>query len=367
MPYSQLVKKRKRRRASIRKSIRAIWRDTSALWSEFRIPILLFALVAVGGGWVYGELYYIARGEHIALIDRPYLMLQLMILETPEDAPPEWYLVAFWYLLPVIFIFIVGLGAADFLVLFFNRGERQDKWMEALASTYRNHFIVFGAGHVGLRVVRILISMDLEVVVIDNDPDPGLADTLKEWHVPLLVGEGRSAITLERAGLRHANSFVVCTGNDHVNLEAVMKVRDLNPDIRIVVRVWDDTFARQMQTFMNVQTVLSSSDLAAPAFAGAAMGIEITQTLKVGGMDYSTIRLTIIEGSFMEGHTIGELQTENDMDIVLYCRGEHTEVQPPRDINVKVGDILVIFAEHERVINVAARNHMGAKGKRLRR
>jgi voltage-gated potassium channel len=366
VPYSQLVNKRKRR-TSIRKSIRIMWRDTSALWSEFRIPILLFMLVALGGGWVYGELYYIARGEYIALIDRPYLMLQLMILETPEEAPPEWYLVVFWYLLPVIFVFIVGLGAADFLYLFFNRGERQDKWMEAIASTYRNHFIVFGAGHVGVRVVRVLIAMDLEVVVIDNDPDPGLIETLNGWRVPVIIGEGRSNATLEKAGLRHANSFVVCTGNDHVNLEAVMKVRDFNPDIRIVVRVWDDTFAKQMKNFMNVQTVLSSSDLAAPAFAGAAMGIEITQTIKVGGVDYSTIRLTVAEGSFMAGRTVGELQSVNDMDIVLYCNGGSPDVQPSRNIVINVGDILVIFAQHDRVIDVAARNHMGVNGKKRRR
>ncbi|MEQ8672407.1 MAG: NAD-binding protein [Aggregatilineales bacterium] len=359
MPYAQLISRRKRR-GSLFKSVRAVWRDTSALWSEFRTPIWLFIIVSVVGGYLYGELYYLARGEVIPLIDRPYLMLQLMILETPEPAPAEWYLVVFWYMLPVIFIFIVGLGAADFMVLFFNREGRQDKWMEALASTYRNHTIVFGAGHVGMRVIRILVSMGVDVIVVDNSPDPGLEDALDEWRIPLIVADGRQSSSLEKAGLLKARSFVACTGDDHTNLEAIMRVRELNPDVRIVARMWDEAFARQVKLFMHVQTVFSSSDLAAPAFAGAALGIEISQSLNVNGVDYSTVRLTVEAKSFMEKRSIGELQEKYDMDIVLLGRNDHSEVQPPREHIVQAGDVLVIFAQHDRILDLASRNHQGS-------
>jgi hypothetical protein len=146
------------------------------------MPILAFVLVTVVGGFIYGELYYQARGVTIPLIARPYIMLQLMILETPEDAPSEWQLVLFWYLLPPIFVFIVGNGVVDFVRLFFNRDARRDAWEEAVASTYRNHVIVFGAGHVGLRVVRALVDMGFDVVVIDNSPDPGVEETLDAYE-----------------------------------------------------------------------------------------------------------------------------------------------------------------------------------------
>lgn len=336
--------------------LRASWRDTRALLHQFRTSILAFMLVTVVGGYIYGELYFLARGEVIPLIDRPYIMLQLMILETPENAPPEWYLIAFWYTLPVIFVVIIGRGAADFVRLFFNRDERRDAWREAVASTYRNHVIVFGAGHVGLRVIRALANMGVEVVVIDNDPDQGVEEVLAAIRAPLMVGDGRVPLTLEKAGLRYADAFVCCTGNDHTNLEAIMRARDMNPTIRIVARVWDDQFARQIERFMNVQTVLSSSDLAAPSFAGAALGIDITQTLKVHGVDYSMIRLDVISGSFMDGQTVRALQHENDMDIVLYSRGEITEVQPAGDLVIRAGDTVVIFARYDRILNVVKRN-----------
>jgi voltage-gated potassium channel len=359
MPAPQFVvpiRPRRRRAATLLRKVRAVWRDTRALWRQFYKPILAFLVVTLVGGYIYGEIYYNLRGISIPLIDRPYMMLQLMILETPEDVPPEWQLVLFWYLLPPVLVFIVGNGVADFVRLFFNRDERRDAWREAVASTYRNHVIVFGAGHVGARVIRTLTDMGFDVVVIDNNPDDGIEDMLRELDVPLLVLDGRASATLEKAGLRDAEAFVACTGNDQVNLEAIMRARDMNPDVRIVARVWDDQFAQQITRFMNVQSVLSSSELSAPVFAGLAVGVEMAQTSRVNDVDYSTVRLTVARGSFLDGHAVGRLQKENDMDIVLHSNGGETRVQPPSDVIVHAGDTLVIFAHHERVLDVVGRN-----------
>lgn len=357
MPYTRVVLPSGRRRATrLARAIRATWRDSSALWREFRVPITVFLLVTLVGGWLYGELYYIARGREIALIDRPYIMLQLMILETPEDAPPEWYLILFWYLLPPIAALIIGRGALDFARLFFNRGERRAAWEEAVASTYRNHVIILGVGHVGLRVARTLSDMGFEVVGIDIKTKPEVEAELSKLGIPLIIEDGRSPVTLEKAGLRYAEAFIACTANDHTNLEAIMRARDLNPNIRIVARMWDDQFSTQLKRFMDVQAVLSASDLAAPAFAGSAVGVEITQTVRVNGMDYSLIRLTVAPGAFMDGATVGTLQTDNQMDIVLHGRDGSTEVQPSRDTIVQAGDTLVIFARHDQILNVVNRN-----------
>ncbi|MFW5709139.1 MAG: potassium channel family protein [Chloroflexota bacterium] len=358
MPYSQLISTQSRKRRSFRRYTVAVLRDYWALWHEFKRPIVYFLLATVGVGILYGELHAVAYpDEVVALIDRPYMMLQLMILESPDlTVPWEPHLIVFWYVLPVFFVYIVASGAADFVRLFFSRDERQDAWMEALASTYRNHVIVFGAGHVGMRVIIELSQMGYDVVVIDNEPDDGVDEALDKLRVPLILGDGRTSAILEKAGLPYAVSFVVCTGNDHTNLEAVMKARDMNPEVRIVARMWDDQFASQIKQFMNVQTVLSSSSLAAPAFAGAALGIEITQTLNVGGVEYSMLRITVAERSFMDGVTVGELQKSENMDIVLHGNGTGVDVQPSRDTVVNAGDTLVIFATHSRILTVVARN-----------
>jgi Trk K+ transport system NAD-binding subunit len=341
--------------------LRAAWRDTMALWREFRVPFMLFVLASIAGGYLYGELHVMAGYERIPYSDLPYIMVALMVLETPIDLPREWYLIAFWYVLPPLFLYIVGRGAIDFVRLFFNRSERRNAWEEAVASTYRNHVIVLGVGHVGLRIARTLARMGFEIVAIDLNVTPEKDDELSGLGIPAIVGDGRLPTTLEKAGLLNARALIVCTSNDHVNLEVTMRVRDMNPNIRIVVRMWDDQFAAQLKRFMGVEAVLSASDLAAPVFAGVAVGVEITQTMHINNVDYSMIRLHVEPNSFLEGETVGKLQDDNNMDIVLHGRDGKVEVQPDNNMVVRGGDTLVIFARHDKVIHIVERNRNGAK------
>ena len=357
MPTTHLVLPHgRRRRTRWMRTLRALYRDTQALWREFRVPIGVFLLVTLGGGWLYGELYYLARGDYIQLYDRPYLMLELMILQPPGDIPPEPELVIFWYVLPPLAIYIIGRGAVDFVRLFFNRSERRNAWEEAVASTFRDHVIILGVGHVGLRVARTLVGMGFEVVGIDSNLKQEVDNELSILGVPVIVADGRIPAVLEQAGLKYAQAFIACTSSDHINLEVVMRARDLNPDVRIVARMWDDQFSGQMQRFMGVQAVHSASDLAAPAFAGSAVGIEITQTLHIDGVDYSMICFQVESGSFLDGGLIGQLQHDYDMDIVLHGRNGQVEVQPDNKMAVQGGDMLVLFARHDRVIDIVERN-----------
>ena len=360
MPHTLLVHPRTPSRSW--RFIRAAWRDTSALLREFRRPLLAFLLAVLGGGLLYGFLYNDVAGVEpaIPLTNLPYTMLALMVLETPQDLPTQPYLIIFWYLLPAVGLYVVGRGVADFARLFFDRSERRSAWEEALASTYRNHVIVLGVGHVGMRVVRTLVGMGFEVVGFEMKAKPEVDDELERLGVPLIVADGRSASTLDSAGLRYAQSLVVCTANDQTNLEVIMRARDLNPDVRIVVRMWDNQYAAQLQRFMGVQAVLSASDLAAPAFAGAAVGIEVAQTMRIGDVDYSMIRLQVEAGSFLDGQSVGELEDANNMDIVLHLSDGASEVHPPQDSRVHAGDTLVIFAHHAQIIDLVVRNRRPA-------
>jgi uncharacterized protein with PhoU and TrkA domain len=69
------------------------------------------------------------------------------------------------------------------------------------------------------------------------------------------------------------------------------------------------------------------------------------------------MRVTVNKGSFLDGRTVGELQEENDIDIVLHVeKGHSADVKPAHNATVHVGDILVIFAHHDKVLQIAARN-----------
>ncbi|NDJ77093.1 MAG: hypothetical protein GYB65_12630 [Chloroflexi bacterium] len=354
MPQSRLLipESQWRRMGRVWRTGRAVWRNARVVWREFRWPILVFAVAVFGGGWLYGELLVQAGEERLPYFDLPYTMLALMILETPDEIPREPELVAFWYVMPVVAAYVAGRGVFDFIRLFFNPDARRTSWEEAVASTYRQHVIVLGVGHLGLRVVRALHQMGVDVVAIDRSLDPESGAEVARMKIPLIVNDGRLASTLETAGIRKAQALIVCTSNDHMNLEVTMRARDLNKGLRIVVRMWDARLNEQIRGFMHVDAVLSTTNLAAPSFAGYALGVEITQTLEIDGVPYSMIRMKVAPGSFLDGTTVGAAQRAHDMDIVLLSQNDHVDVHPMANKMINSGDTLAIFARHDKITAV---------------
>src|SRR5690606_11172155 len=218
LPVSFPTSRRRRMRI-----LRAAWRDTSALWSEFRRPIIAFIGATIGGGWLYGDLMVYAGYPRPPCVDLPYMMVALMVFESFTEIPPEPYLIAFGYIMPLVALYVIGQGVTDFLRLFFNRGERRSAWEEALASTYRNHIIVMGMGHIGTRVTHMLTEIGAEIVAVDIDPTNHPIDVFEDLKVPLIVGDGRKLETLEKAGLRYAQALIICTANDFLNMEVCVR------------------------------------------------------------------------------------------------------------------------------------------------
>ena len=103
--------------------------------------------------------------------------------------------------------------------------------------------------------------------------------------------------------------------------------------------------------------------MAAPAFAGAAVGAEITQNLHIAGMEYSMIRLVVRDGSFMDGQAVGAIQNREGVDIVLLHQGDgHSpDVHPSGEVVVRAGDTLVLFAHHDRITEILGRNESGGR------
>ena len=356
----------KKQRRHIR-VLRVGWHDTRALISEFRRSLFVFFLAVFGGGYFYMQLNNsFSANDALNYVDMPYIMLALMVLEASIDVPKEPYLIAFWYVMPLLAVYIVGRGAANFLRLFIDREQRRGAWEAAVASTFRRHIIVIGIGHTGMRIARELTQMGFEVVAIDMDIGEEAHERLHSLDVPLIAGDARDERVLKLAKLEQASAVIVCTSNDYANLEVTMRARDMNEAIRIVARMWDDRLARQIENFFNVE-VLSASDLAAPAFAGAAVGAEITQNLHIAGMEYSMIRLIVREGSFMDGATVAGVQENEGVDIVLLHRenggsgaeARYPDVHPDGQVRLRAGDTIVLFAHHDRITEIIGRNETG--------
>ncbi len=321
-------------------------RDTLVLFSQFRGSLVSFSLVFIGGGWLYYMLAHrIGEARPASLVEGIFLVLSMIFLQANADFPNVWYLQIFFFVMPVLGLSFLSQGAADFGALLFNRRARGEAWQVAVAATYSNHIVIVGLDHLGFRVARALHDLDESFVAIELKPDAELISQVQNWNVPIIQGDANKLEILQNAGVDRAHTIILTTNDDTLNLQIAIHARAVNPQIRTIVRLFDDDFAREVQSSFGITAAYSASALAAPAFAAAAAGLDIAEAVTVNGRVLNMTHFVITPQSNLAGKTVGQLEDEFDASVVLLRRARGANLHPDNDIMLTVEDQITVFAE----------------------
>jgi voltage-gated potassium channel Kch len=137
------------------------------------------------------------------------------------------------------------------------------------------HIVVCGLGQTGYRIFSLLKRQGAEVIGISDRPVPG------ENSSNIVVGELNSTATLTRAAIHTAQTLVLATSDDALNLAILTQARILNPRIRIVNRLFNHALGKRLDTTLPDHVSLSVSALAAPIFSFAALGNQAIGQLRL--------------------------------------------------------------------------------------
>ena len=317
------------------------------LW-EFRWPLAIFTTLVVVGGLILHFLYDHGRLPFAHACHAVFLMI---FLESSLDFPTEWYLQPLFFLLPVI-----GLGAvADSVVrlafLVFTRKQNLPEWNRMLASLCRNHFVVIGVGKVGYQVIKQLLELRESVVAIEMASGSPLLGELFDKGIPVIQGNARQTSVLEQAGVREARAVIVTTSDDLTNLDAAITARELNSDAKIVLRLFDETLATKVAGAFSMPTI-STSQVAAPAFIAAATGRKIYQGFHLAGQYVHFTDMTICPTGRLVGVSVGEIQADKRVNIVMQHGAAGVNVNPDPDIVLQAGDTVLVIAPIDELLNL---------------
>ncbi len=327
---------------------RASLRDTWLLLREFRGPLLIFAFAIFGGGALY-FLVSNSVGEPVQnLAEAIYLVLTMTFLQANADFPHHVFLEIFYFVMPLIGIGTLAQGLTDFGILLFNRRARSKEWEIAVASTLNKHHILVGLGHLGFRVVQELHEMGEQVAVVELDPKADLAAAVQRLGVPVVSGDATREATLTDAGVKNAKSIILCIQDDAINLKIALKARSLNPKIEVVIRIFDDEFATELQNQFGFNA-LSGTAIAAPAFAASAAGADITNPINIEGESLSLARLTINAESPLDGKTVGFVEDNYSVSIVLVRHDHTSNLHPTDSLPIHGGNMLVVLGRPEKL------------------
>ncbi|KUN33960.1 potassium transporter TrkA [Streptomyces longwoodensis] len=174
------------------------------------------------------------------------------------------------------------------------------------------HVVLLGLGKIGTRVLVRLRELGIPVVCVEAGADARGLAVARRLRVPVVLGDVTQEGVLEAAKIHRAHAFLAVTSSDTTNLEAVLYARSVRPDLRVVLRLYDDDFATAVYRTLRVaypgaQTRSRSvSHLAAPAFAGAMLGRQILGAIPVERRVLLFVALEAGAHAQLADRTVGE-------------------------------------------------------------
>ena len=161
--------------------------------------------------------------------------------------------VAQWVLAAIIlsmFLTPFIIQYADKIVFRFTRSE----WLlQSLQLTdiakhgieAHDHVIIGGFGRSGRSLARLLKEQDIAYMGIDSDPENVQKGMLKGYDV--VYGDITRKDSLAAAGAQRARAVVVTYIEPRAALHVLHHMRELNPDVPVIVRTLDDVYLEQLQ------------------------------------------------------------------------------------------------------------------------
>ncbi|MFI6337764.1 NAD-binding protein [Streptomyces sp. NPDC050535] len=174
------------------------------------------------------------------------------------------------------------------------------------------HVVLLGVGKIGTRVLARLRELHIPVVCVEADPEARGLAMARRLRVPVVLGDVTQEGVLEAAKIHRAHALLALTSADTTNLEAALYARTVRPDLRVVLRLYDDDFATAVYRTLRaahpgaLTRSRSVSHLAAPAFAGAMMGRQILGAIPVERRVLLFAAVTVGGHAQLEGRTVGE-------------------------------------------------------------
>ena len=232
------------------------------------------------------------------------------------------------------------------------------------------HVIVCGYGRSGQNLARLLEAEGISFIALDSDPERIRA--VAASGVSVVYGDASRREVLVAAGLSRAQAVVVTYADVHSSMAILRHVRELRPDLPVVVRTIDDTHIDALKAAGAAEVVseVMEGSLMLASHALMLLGVPLTQVLKrireVRESRYAIMRgffrgasdadsdldqeaqprlLTVLvtQGAVAAGKTLGELALQELLvEVVAIRRKGIKGVDPQPDTEIQVGDVLVL-------------------------
>ncbi len=207
----------------------------------------------------------------------------------------------------------------------------------------KNHVILCGLGHIGFRIAELLLRLNEQVSIITDKTKGEWKDQIESKGIQIIIGDASDDRRLIEAGIREAKALIAATDNDLINVSVALDAKRLNPKINVVVRLFDQLLAQRLEQHLDVRKVFSTSLLAAPEFAAAALGDEILSSFQEGDSRFTLGRFHVDSIAASKYATVEELEVKENVVVITRQGKEPTIGQVQKKDHVAAGDDLLVL------------------------
>ncbi|MDO9220107.1 MAG: monovalent cation:proton antiporter-2 (CPA2) family protein [Thiobacillus sp.] len=232
------------------------------------------------------------------------------------------------------------------------------------------HVIVCGYGRSGQNLARLLEAEDISFVALDADPERIRAVAASGASV--VYGDASRREVLVAAGLSRAQAIVVTYSDLPSSMAILRHVRELRPELPVVVRTIDDAHIDALKEAGATEVVseVMEGSLMLASHALMLLGVPLSQVLKrirnVRESRYAMMRgffrgasdtdstldqesqprlhtVLITQGAATVGRRLEELMLDELLVEVVAIRRQGIKgVDPQPDTEIRVGDVLML-------------------------
>ncbi len=232
------------------------------------------------------------------------------------------------------------------------------------------HVIVCGYGRSGQNLARLFEAEDVSFVALDADPERIRAVAASGASV--VYGDASRREVLVAAGLSRAQAIVVTYSDLHSSMAILRHVRELRPELPVVVRTIDDTHIDELKAAGAAEVVseVMEGSLMLASHVLMLLGVPLSKVLKrireVRETRYAMMRgyfrgasdvddeldqqsqprlhtVLITQGAAAAGQSLEDLALDDLLVEVVAIRRQGIKgVDPQPDTEIRVGDVLML-------------------------
>ncbi len=184
----------------------------------------------------------------------------------------------------------------------------------------KGHVIVCGGGRTGLQIANELKAAGVPYLIIDRDAERAEQLRRLDDEVLVLVADSTKDETLVQGRIGVARGLVACLSQDTDNLFVCLSARDLQPNLTIVARAYDEQTTQKLYV-AGADHVVSPNVTGGTRMAAMILRPQVVSFLDVvaqgDGLALRLEEVCIPSESSMVGRTLAEAQIPQRTGLIV--------------------------------------------------